>query len=137
MEVIILLCDYAESINGKLYIVGGGWTQYRGPDPLNFAVAVSLSVPWTQTNQKHRFTLDLLHEDGGNVTNPAGQPIKIEGEFEVGRPAGAVPGEAMTNTLAFRFQNFDLPSGGYRFAMFIDGTEMGAARFRVTRPQTA
>jgi len=26
VEAILLLCDYAEAVNGKLYIMGGGWT---------------------------------------------------------------------------------------------------------------
>lgn len=135
MEVTILLCDYAESINGKLYITGGGWTQFRGAEPVNCSVAVSMSVPWTQANQRHSLSLELLQEDGQIVLDPDGQPMRVDGNFEVGRPPGSVPGDALTNTMAFGFQGLDLPSGGYKFSFSIDGTEMGAARFRVTRPQ--
>lgn len=135
MEVVMLLCDYAEALNGKLYITGGGWTQYRGKDAIACSVAVSLSVPWTQTNQKHSLALELQTEDRETVSDPDGNAVRIEGEFEVGRPPGAVPGDPIVNTLAFRFQGLTIPSGGYRFSFSIDGSEEGVCRFRVSRPE--
>jgi hypothetical protein len=134
LEVTILLCDYAESVNGKLYIAGGGWTNFRGSQPINCAVGILLSIPWTETNQPHVFSLELVHEDGQTVMDTESKPIKVEGKFEAGRPPGSVPGDALASTMAYGFHGLDLPSGGYRFALSIDGVEEGAARFRVYRP---
>lgn len=139
MEATMLLCDFAESVNGKLYVMGGGWTGVVGAAPINCAVAVKLDVPWTQTNQRHHLLLQLLHEDGEVATNPAANddPVRIEGEFEVGRPPGARPGDPMTNTMAFQLQGLLLPSGGFRFSFSVNGTELAHTLFRVHRPPEA
>jgi hypothetical protein len=127
MEVTMLLCDFAEAIQGKLYIAGGGWTKLKAGFPLDCAVAISVAVPWNQTNQRHQMTVELLTEDGAENDPPA----KIDGEFEVGRPPGSTPGEPIGNTMAFRFRGVELPAGGYRFSFKIDGTEVAATPFRV------
>ena len=129
----MLLCDFAEAVNGKLYISGGGWTNVRSPLPLDCSVAVSIAVPWTQTNQKHKLILELLDEDGENPKGPDGKPVQIEGDLEVGRPAGVVPGDAISASLAFRLQGLDLETGGYSFSLKINGTEVAKTQFRVQR----
>lgn len=129
----MILCDFAEAINGKLYVMGGGWDQIQGPNPVNCAVAVQFKVPWTQTNQKHRLAIKLLADDGPYVA-PNGQHVGIDGEFEVGRPPGHTPGDPLSNTIAVRFDGLPLPTGGYRFSLEVDGTEVSAQGFRVTRP---
>lgn len=126
----MLLCDFAESVNGKLYIVGGGWTKLKPGFPLDCAVAISLAVPWTQTNQKHQLTVELLSEDGELIGDP---PVRIDGEFEVGRPPGSTPGDPIGYTMAFRFKGVELSPGGYRFSFKIDGTEVSATQFRVEK----
>jgi hypothetical protein len=133
----MLLCDFAEAVNGKLYISGGGWTIVRGPNPLDCSVAVSIAVPWTQTNQKHKLILELLGEDGQIPTGPDGKPIQVEGEFEVGRPTGVVPGDPISNSLSFRLQGLDLETGSYSFSLKINGTEVAKTRFRVQRSAEA
>ena len=30
MKTTLLLCDYAQEVGGKLYVLGGGWSIYRG-----------------------------------------------------------------------------------------------------------
>ena len=135
MEVTMLLCDFAEAVNGKLYIAGGGWTTVYGPVPLDCSVALSIAVPWNQTNQKHKLLLELLGEDGQNLAGLDGNPIKIEGDFEVGRPAGVVPGNPISTTLAFRLQGLDLETGGYSFSLKINGTEVARTQFSVERTE--
>jgi len=137
MEVTMLLCDFAEAINGKLYILGGGWTHLRGTDPISCALGVYLAVPWTQTNQKHTLSLELLDQDGNAISGPEGNAVRVDGEFEVGRPPGAVPGDPIATTMAFRFIGLELQSGGYRFSFKIDGTELAKTQFRVHRPSEA
>ena len=58
MDTTLLLCDYAEAINGKLYIMGGGWT-ICAPGPRNMAVAIRVLVPWSDTNKQHNLALML------------------------------------------------------------------------------
>lgn len=45
----MLLCDAADSVNGKLYILGAGWSQLLFPDrPANMSLAIKIAVPWDQ-----------------------------------------------------------------------------------------
>jgi hypothetical protein len=114
MKVIMLLADAAQTVDNKLYILGGGWS-ITGPAPSPSAVALKIEVPWDQTNKKHTFELSLFDADGQAVmaSTPEGErPIQIGGEFEVGRPAGLAPGIPIDVALAFNFGPMPLPPGG-------------------------
>ena len=40
MDVTLLLCDFAEAVNGKLYVMGGGWNVLFAPgQPVTMSVA--------------------------------------------------------------------------------------------------
>ncbi len=45
VKVTMLLCDAAQVSDGKLYILGGGWSM-TGPDPVPSAVALKIDVYW-------------------------------------------------------------------------------------------
>ncbi len=97
-KVTMLLADHAEAVNGKLYINGGAWT-WVGPTPQPFAIALVFEVPWDQANEKQHFTLELVDADGAPlmVSGDSGEePLRLEGEFEVGRPPGTVRGTPLT-----------------------------------------
>ena len=96
MRVTMLLADFAQVSDGKLTVVGGGWS-LTGPEPVPFGIAILIRVPWDQANQRQVMRLELLDADG--------QPVEMETEegqqqvvffddvpFEVGRPAGLKPG---------------------------------------------
>ena len=58
MEVTLLLCDFAEAVNGKLYVMGGGWNILFAPgQPVTMSVAAVIAVPWDRTNQQHELSL--------------------------------------------------------------------------------
>src|ERR1035437_202613 len=113
MDVTMLLCDAAEAVNGKLYVLGGGWSHIQVPDvPFNAALAVLIAVPWTAANEKHKLRVQLIDEDGEPaVVND--NPVLAEGDFEVGRPPGLKAGSAIHNPLSMRFTGLVLPAGGY------------------------
>jgi len=123
MQVAMLLADHAQAVQGKLYIVGGGWTIIAPGTPS--AVAIYIRVPWTQTNTKHTWRLELIDSDGQPVVvpGPVGeQPIVIEGGFEVGRPAGSIPGTEQAVSLAVNYGPLPLaPGGRYEWRLAIDG----------------
>lgn len=89
----LFVADGAHAINGKLYVLGGGWTHlwlpgFPGTPPIPFAVAVGMKVPWDLTNRKSPWQLEVRDADD--------QPVQSEpvawGEFEQGRPPGLRPG---------------------------------------------
>ena len=124
MKVTILLADAAEAVNGKLYVLGGGWS-ITGPDPSPMALAIKIEVPWDQSNQPHVCRLELLDSDGQPVETetPEGErDIFIEANFEVGRPAGVKPGTPIDLPLAINVPPFPLhPAGRYEWRLSIDG----------------
>jgi hypothetical protein len=126
VKVTILLSDAAEAVNGKLYILGGGWS-ICGPEPAPMALAIKVEIPWDQTNARHELRVDLVDADGQPVTveAPEGErPIFVTASFEVGRPAGVKPGTPIDLPIALRLGPLPLPPGGrFEWRLSIDGEE--------------
>jgi len=124
MKVTMMLADYAQSVNGKLYITGGGWSQI-GPAPTPMAVAIKIEVPWTKANDKHNLKVELLDSDFRPVSiqTPVGNsPVAITGDFEVGRPPGLIKGSPLDTTFAFNIGPIPLePEKRYVWKLTIDG----------------
>jgi hypothetical protein len=124
MKATILLADSAQAVDGKLYILGGGWS-VTGPQPRPSALAVKIEVPWDQANRKHTWELSLLDADGKSVLveTPQGeQPVQVTGEFEVGRPPGVEPGVALDLPMAVEIGPLPLASGSrFVWRLSIDG----------------
>lgn len=121
----MLLADAAQTADGKLYILGGGWS-ITGPGPSSMAVALKVGVPWDQANRPHQFVLALLDGDGHPVELPVAEDvvadIRITGELEVGRPVGLKPGTPLDVPLAVNIGPLPLmPGGRYVWRLSIDG----------------
>jgi hypothetical protein len=133
-SITTLLCDSAQVSDGKLYILGGGWS-ICGPGPFIHALALKIEVPWTAANQPHTLGAVLLNEDGSPVRlDGEGDEVRFENRFEIGRPPGLRPGTPLDLPLAVNLGPLQLPSGkAYSWALSIDGTEAGRTFFQ-TRP---
>jgi len=122
----MLLADYAVVSDGKLTIVGGGWSQ-TGPEPASFGIALLIQVPWDQSNTMHTFTVELLDADGAHVVletpDEEEQPVAFGGEFEVGRPPGLKPGTPLDFPVAMNSTPLPLEPGRYEWRLTIDDTE--------------
>lgn len=124
MKVTMILADFAQVVNGKLYIMGGGWS-IIGPEPCPTAIAIKIEVPWSQTNQKHNLKVELLDSDCHPVSVPTqagSSPLKINADFEVGRPAGLIQGTSLDVPVAFNIAPLPLePGKRYIWKLIIDG----------------
>jgi hypothetical protein len=123
VEVTILLCDSAEAVNGKLYILGGGWS-VTGPGPVASAIALRIDVPWNDTNRPIAVRVELLDADGAPAQIPAPGPdgatqgVAVDIGFEVGRP----PGTPLDAAVAFPIPPLQLrPGSRYVWKVSIDG----------------
>jgi hypothetical protein len=131
LRVTLLLCDAAEEVGGKLYVLGGGWALLQAPDtPLNMALAILIAVPWDQANEEHDVEAVLVTDDGERVQIEA-QEVSASGQFEAGRPPGLKPGMDLNVPIALKFNGIALMAGGYRWEVFVDGEQRAIAPFRV------
>jgi hypothetical protein len=128
----LILADRAEAINGKLYMVGGGFDRVSlagAVGPVDIDVAFGILVDYLETNQRHGFRLVLENEDNQEVLPP------IAAEFEVGRPPGLVAGQAQRVIYVVRGP-FPIPRvGGYHWVLYLDGARQRTARFWVQEIQ--
>jgi hypothetical protein len=123
MKATMLLADYAVVSDGKLTIVGGGWSQ-TGPEAAPFGIALLIQVPWDQSNTPHSFTVELLDADGAAVVleglEEEEQAVAFGGEFEVGRPPGLKPGTPLDFPVAMNSTPLPLEPGRYEWRLTID-----------------
>lgn len=125
MRVTMLLADAAQVVEGKLYILGGGWS-LTGPRPSPSALALKFDIPWDRANHRYAVLLELLTADAEPVLvpGPAGEdvPVQIEGQVEAGRPAGLKPGTPLDAALAINVGPLPLePNQRYVWRLTIDG----------------
>ena len=126
MKATLILADHARVSEGKLDVLGAGWT-LAGPDPVTMGIGVLIEVPWDQTNRRHSMVVRLLGEDGQLHPLPApdgGQARGIEAhtDFEVGRPPGVTAGTAQPFALALNLAQVPLAAGRrYEWRLEIDG----------------
>ena len=109
----MLLCDAAQVSDGKLYILGGGWSM-TGPDPVPSAVALKIDVDWHEAETSHHWELFLEDADGRPVlmeTSEGTQPVEVRGEFTVSQPQGIPEGSPIDVALAVNLGPIPLAPG--------------------------
>jgi hypothetical protein len=136
MKVTMILCDWAEAVEGKLYSQGGGWTHVltTGEEPLSMALGLIIAVPWTEANRRHLLEVRLLDDDGAQV-EIMGHPVMAGGQIEVGRPPGIKPGSDLNAVVAFKFLGLPLRPSGYVFELKVNDEENARTPFWVLAPQ--
>jgi hypothetical protein len=115
VKVTLLLADFAQVSEGKLNIIGGGWS-VTGPFPVPSAVAAKIEVPWDQANKRHHVVLELKDEDGRPVLFPSPldgdlKAVRVDADLEVGRPPGLTPGTPLDAPMAVNIGPMPLTPG--------------------------
>ena len=78
----LLASDYAEVVNGKVYIMGAGWDRFAPPAfpaPMRLGIAAGIRVPYLESNTPHHLTITLRDGDGHEL-------FRLDGDLETGRP---------------------------------------------------
>ncbi len=119
-----MLADSAQVSEGKLFILGGGWSVTGPPAPS--AIVLHVEVPWDLTNRRLEWRLELVDSDGYPVMSADGEggenAIMMGGEIEVGRPPGTPQGAAMGIPLALNLAPLPLLAASrYEWRFTIDG----------------
>jgi hypothetical protein len=132
-----ILADYAEAVNGKLYLMGGGWEQIFVDDfgkPVEISFAVGVLVPWHATNVRH--TIQFAIED---MDRKRPVDFKLEAGFVAGRPP-VVAEEMEPQVIKLAVQRvpvkFNEP-GKYQAVVRIVGGDEKRTQFRLLALPTA
>lgn len=133
----MLLADSAQVADGKLFILGGGWSLI-GPDPTPTAVAVKLTIDRHEVGRSHHWYLVLEDADGRPVyVGDTMQAIEVNGEFQIGQPVGVPDGVPVDFPMAINFPPLPIaPGARYQWRLIINGETLpGASVAFSTRPQ--
>lgn len=139
MKSTLVLCDHVAVAEGKLYINGAGWNVNHSVTP-PMGLAILIEIPWDRANTSVRFRVSLVDGDGQPVMQPGlgGEaPVQIEGDLEVGRPAGVTPGSALNMPIALNVPPLNLfPGSRFEWRLVVDDAidDQQVAAF-TTRPQ--
>ncbi len=134
----MLLADSAQVADGKLFILGGGWS-VTGPDPTPSAVAIKVGVDSHEFNVPHHWELFLEDADGQQVrfeTPEGSQIIEVRGDFSATAPPDVPVGTPVDVPIAVNFGPIPLGDGErYTWRMVVDGETLpgGLVSF-TTRP---
>lgn len=128
----LMLADWAETINGKLYVQGGGWDRWLlAPDrPVEFAIAASVLTPWSLANQEREFAVAIESEDGAAIA-----PL-LTGSFTVGRPPNARPGQLFRSPITARVAMPKMSAGVHRVVMNVTGAVSKSVVFYAVNPSS-
>lgn len=125
-----LLSDKSEALNGKLYVVGGGWNLLSFPtlpQQFGFSIGLGIDVSWNETNQRHRLQVSVENPDGERL----GDPFALE--FETGRPPGAVQGQDQRLVMSLDTEQVFQMHGPHAVVVSVNDDEIGRSRFQVIR----
>jgi hypothetical protein len=105
-----LIADSAEIVNGKLYLMGGGWDHFSArelPVQLRLAVAVGIRIEWDETNIAHPLDIFIEDDDGKELA-------RVNGSMQVGRPSNLPQGGTQLSQMAVTLPLRVDAWGGYR-----------------------
>jgi hypothetical protein len=152
MQVEAFLADSVASAEGKLYVQGAGWNVINTATvPVRHArigIGIIIRVPYTATNQMHKFEVYLLDADGqqlplGDAPPGAGgsdgKIRRLGGQFNVGRPPALQPGDEQLVAMAINIDGlvFDR-ADSYKFVIELDGfpeKELPFRLYQVPQPE--
>lgn len=135
MKATFLLADAAQADN-KVHALGLGWTVVGTPLPAH-ALVVIFHADWHEANTRHFLKIVLVDADGAPVELPGSDTepgrFEVEGEFEVGRPAGLIRGTELVQPLVINVPpGMPLPAKQrYEYRLTVNDAELGGAVFSV------
>jgi Family of unknown function (DUF6941) len=126
----LLLADYSEAINGKIYAMGGGWNVLRFPrlpHEWGFALALGVDVPWDETNQTYSLSMHVEDPDGELLGD------EFSMDFEAGRPPGSIQGSDQRIVVSLQTRATFSAAGPHAVVIKIEDAEIGRSRFYVVQ----
>lgn len=125
-----LLADAVSAVDGKLYVLGGGWdTLVVGGFPVrhhSLAIGLRLRIPWSSGPEQVRFDVGLQDADGTSLL-----PEDIHHVVDVAPRRGRDRQDfGVVRSVTFNNLTFHAP-GDYSFVITLDGEVVHRLRFTV------
>jgi len=99
VDATMMLCDSAQSVGGKLYVLGGGWDQLLTRTPVAMGLAVRMEIA-DELAGKPLPILARMVTIAGEPVREEGSAISFEGEMELARHPGADPEAPLSTVFA-------------------------------------
>jgi hypothetical protein len=139
IRITAMLADSAEAVNGKLYLLGGGWdtlaVTHLPTVQSRVAVAVLVRTGWNDTDEPHQLTLHLETEDGDRVPLARGGDAPIDtlaARITTHRSPLIRPGDDQNAPLTFTINDLVLDRvGGFSWVITVDGEPVERLPMRV------
>jgi hypothetical protein len=122
----LLLADYGESVNGKLYTMGAGWNVLNFPElpqEWRFSVGLGIDVGWDETNRRQSLEMVIEDPDG----NELGDEFSLD--VEAGRPPGLPAGQDQRLVIAINVGATFEMAGPHALIVRSGDEELERARF--------
>jgi hypothetical protein len=122
----LLLCDYSEAVNGKLYLTGGGWNVLRLPElpaEYSFSIGLGIDVAWHETNSPHELVVSVQDPDGVELGDG------LTANFETGRPPGLTEGQEQRLVMSIAATAAFTTPGPHAAVVQVNGEELARSRF--------
>jgi hypothetical protein len=145
LEVDAFLADSVVVAEGKLYAQGAGWdTLVAGAFPIRhprLGVGVLLRVPWTATNQMHKFSVRIVDPDENKIALGEAPPgvetldgkvREFVGQFNLGRPPFLSIGDSQIIPIALNIDGIEFAEPStYSVVVAVDDVDMRRLPIRV------
>lgn len=118
MSVTMLLADAVQAAEGKINLLGGGWS-VTGSPTAPMGIAIKVDVPWHRSDMPLNWQLTLIDEDGRPA--PGEAPLALSGEITVPRADMLPAGSSTDLPMVFQFPPLPLRPGRYEWRFDIDG----------------
>lgn len=102
VKLSLMLAQAASDAGGLLHVINGGWTQ-MGPEPMPYAIAGTMELPWDSAGVPQKIRFELLDDQGKPIMNgdPEGkQPVRVDGEWNVAPAPGVPRGTPLSSPIA-------------------------------------
>jgi hypothetical protein len=124
VRATLLLAEAVQVAEGKLYILGAGWSQI-GAGPSQMGVAILLEFTSAEANGSHHFELFLTDDQFQPVStdSTAGEvPIEVRGDANVALPEGYDSRLPVPWPIAVNVPGLNLEANsGYQWNLIVDG----------------
>jgi hypothetical protein len=123
----VLVCDGSAVADGKLFVLGGGWSICAANHPLPMALAIRLEFPFQPEPLAFKMTLTLEHTDAAGKTTPA---IRTTSETTItpDQPVASLRAPLLAQ-FAMQLGTPVLPVGRYEWVIRVDRRIVGRAAF--------